>query len=84
MNDQERLISVYRKLWKGRAAALQASSVPEIRSLAEDELADRLTHPRLRKTREAKFAEIQERIRTSALPDEDQEILIGFYRSLMH
>ncbi|MFC7364955.1 MULTISPECIES: hypothetical protein [Bhargavaea] len=83
MNDQERLISAYSRLWKGREAAQQASSIQEISSLAEDELADRLTHPRLRKGREAKFTEIKDRIRSSALPDEDQEILICFYRSLM-
>jgi hypothetical protein len=83
MNDQERLISAYRRLWKGRAAAQQASSIPDIRSLAEDELEDRMTHPRLRKSREAKLAEITERIRTSGLPDEDQDLLIRFYRSLI-
>jgi hypothetical protein len=83
MSDQEHLISAYRRLWKGRAAAMRASSIGEIRSLAEDELADKMTHPRLRKNREAKFTEIEERIRSSSLPGEDQDILIRFYRSLM-
>jgi uncharacterized protein with von Willebrand factor type A (vWA) domain len=83
MSDQERLISAYRRLWKGRAAAQQASFIQDIRSLAEDELADKMTHPRLRKNRETKFNEIEERIRTSSLPVEDQDILIRFYRSLM-
>lgn len=82
MNDQERLVSAYRKLWRGRAAAREASSFQEIRSLAEDELADRLTHPRLRKKHEDKLAEITERIRSSSLGKEDQDLLIRFYRSL--
>ncbi|KZE40218.1 hypothetical protein AV656_02825 [Bhargavaea cecembensis] len=83
MSDEKSLIGAYRRLWEGRAAAQQASSIPDIRSLAEDELADKMTHPRLRKSREAKFAEITARIRTSGLPDEDQDLLIRFYRSLM-
>ena len=83
MNDRARLTAAYRRLWQGRAAAREASSFREIRSLAEDELADRMTHPRLRKKREDKLAEIIERIRSSALDEKDQEILIRFYRSLM-
>ncbi len=83
MNEQEQLVMAYRKLWPGRAAAQNATSSDEVRKLAEDELSDRLTHPRLRKDRPSKLAEIEKRIRTSSLSDADQDILIRFYQSLM-
>lgn len=83
MNNQERLIAAYRRLWKGREAVQQATTFQEIFSFAENELSDKLTHPRLRKNREAKFAEVMERIRSSDLSVEDQDIMMHFYRSLM-
>lgn len=83
MSDEKSLIRAYRRLWEGRVAAQQASSVQEIRSLAENELEDRMTHPRVRKNRKDKFDEILERIRSSNLPEEEQDILVRFYQSLM-
>ncbi|WP_046173645.1 hypothetical protein [Domibacillus indicus] len=63
---------LYQALWKGR-------TFTNIEEAMENELADKLNHPRLRKQPEVKFFEAVRRVRDSSLMDEEKMSLISAY-----
>ncbi len=75
------LLEAYRRFWKGRSSAERVSAAGELFRRISDDLDDRLTHPRLRKSREDKLRELEERIAGSSLTEEQKEILADAYRS---
>ncbi|SIT80658.1 hypothetical protein [Edaphobacillus lindanitolerans] len=82
MCDQP-LAEAYRDFWKGRASAMGILSDDRaLRAMAED-LDDLRTHPRLRKPRAEKLEELERRIRTCPLREEQKELLKEAYRSAL-
>ncbi|MCP3763110.1 hypothetical protein NLX67_12025 [Domibacillus sp. A3M-37] len=63
---------LYETLWKGR-------TFTDVDEAMENELEDKLNHPRLRKKPEVKFFEAVRRVRDSSLSDSDKMTLISAY-----
>lgn len=63
---------LYAALWKGR-------SFSDAKEAMENELLDKLNHPRLQKKIEVKFFEAVRRVNQSALSDSEKVTLIAAY-----
>ncbi|OMP65688.1 hypothetical protein [Domibacillus epiphyticus] len=66
----------YVRLWKGR-------SIANIEEAMENELLDKMNHPRLRKKVELKFFESVRRVNASELTDAEKLELISAYITCM-
>lgn len=67
---------LYAALWKGR-------TFKNFDEAMENELLDKLNHPRLRKKAEVKFFEAIRRVRDSELSDSEKIVLISAYIKCM-
>lgn len=63
---------MYQTLWKGR-------TFTDVEEAMNNELLDRLNHPRLRRKPEQKFAEAVRRVCSSSLSDKEKVTLISAY-----
>ncbi|MTD29771.1 hypothetical protein [Planomicrobium sp. YIM 101495] len=73
------MIEAYRKLWQDRASVMAIESQEQLDAHIRAELADELTHPRLRRTKAEKLAIALERIAQSDLTEvEKQELRVRY------
>lgn len=73
------MIGAYRKLWQERASVMAIASQEQLDAHIRAELADELTHPRLRRTKAEKLAIALERIAQSDLTEvEKQELRLRY------
>lgn len=76
------MIEAYRKLWQDRASVMAIESQEQLDAHIRAELADELTHPRLRRTKAEKLAIALERIAQSDLTEVEKRELRVRYEKL--
>ncbi|MET3574895.1 hypothetical protein ACFFIY_10255 [Bhargavaea ullalensis] len=77
------LAEAYRRFWQGRSSAGAVRTDDQAIREISDDLDDLRTHPRLRKKRTEKLAEIEQRISASSLSAEQKALLMEAFRSAL-
>lgn len=76
------MIEAYQKLWQDRASVMAIESQEQLDASIRAELADELTHPRLRRTKAEKLTIALERIAQSKLTEAEKQELRARYEKL--